>query len=112
MEKLVMGRRQEVTGWGPGQGWADKGGRLVQGVARLQGQRTNLGPKGQQEGLLPNLVSLSSPVSPRPPFIHSLIPVLCAGNLEATAGLAPTEGQQGHKTGKMPFCQPGFPDED
>lgn len=65
--KSSWGRGQEVTRWGPGQGQADIGRRLVQGVARHRGQRIHTGPRGQQEELLlPELVSGPLPHVPEP----------------------------------------------
>lgn len=74
MEKLVMGRGQEVAGWGPGQGQADKGRRLVQEVPGTR-DRGLTEPRGQQEGLSP------SPVSGPLPYRHHsfILFMLCPG---------------------------------
>lgn len=79
MEKLVMGRRQEVPGWGPGQGRQIKAGGLSKGWPGTRDRGQTRAPKGQQERLLPNLVSASLSHVSQAPFIHSLILVLSAG---------------------------------
>lgn len=76
--KSSRGRGQEVTRWGPGQGQADIGRRLVQGVARHRGQRIHTGPRGQQEELLPELVSGPLPHVPEPLLPLSWCPVVGA----------------------------------
>lgn len=83
MEKLVMGRGQEVPGWGPGQGQQIKAGACPE-VARRQGRGATQ-PRGQQgEWTLPHIS--------RAPFVGWLVGWLirssCALCLEPAAGLA------------------------
>lgn len=70
MEKL-LGRRQEAIGWGPDQRRADKGKKLVRGVARAPGTEDRYGARRSAGGLPPNLVSGSPSMSPVTPLIHS-----------------------------------------
>ena len=78
MEKLVVGRGQEVSGWGPGEGQQIKAGVWSRG-GQAQGQRSDTALRSAEGTSPPQpgkwTAPRSSPVS-RAKFIHSFI--LCS----------------------------------